>query len=186
VLKDAKVIILTMKEAVMKGKHLILIGAVGVFLAGCSNTKMVQLDQFEPQKEMEVPKFALKKHDPNVGVGYAKSSDYGEALAYAHHQASGDICKKSNIEVRSNTTTTSAHNSKGAQSQTALTGRSITESKCKTLIGDIEPDEIVVKQEKKRLMFHAWVLIKADSVSGIVDNNFTNADQELANTLKVD
>lgn len=170
----------------MKGKHLLIAGLAAIALAGCSNTKMVQLDQFEPQKEMEVPKFALKKHDPNVGVGYAKSSDYGEALAYAQHMASGDICKKSNIEVRSNTQTTSAHNSKGAQSQTALTGRSITESKCKTLIGDIEPDEIVVKQEKKRLMFHAWVLIKADSVTGIVDNSFSNADQQVANSLSVD
>ena len=170
----------------MKGTSLIVVGLFTATLAGCSSTKMVELDQFEPQKEMEVPKFALQKHNPNVGVGYAKSSDYGEALAYAKHMAAGDICKKSNLEVRSNTTTTSAHNSKGAQSQTAITGRSITQSKCKTLLGDIEPDELVVKQEKKRLMFHAWVLVKSDSISPIVENDFSSQDAAIATSLSVD
>ena len=167
-------------------KVLIIAGLLTVTLAGCSSTRMVELDQFEPQKEMEVPKFALQKHNPNVGVGYAKSSDYGEALAYAKHMAASDICKKSNLEVRSNTTTTSAHNSKGAQSRTAITGRSIVQSKCKTLLGDIEPDEMIVKQEKKRLMFHAWVLVKSDSISPIIENDFTNQDADIATNLSVD
>ena len=170
----------------MKGKTLLIAGALTLALAGCSSTRMVELDQFEPQKEMEVPKFALKKHDANVGVGYAKSSDYGEALSYATHMAAADVCKKSNLEVRSNTTTTSAHNSKGAQSRTAITGRSITQSKCKTLLGDIEPDEMVVKQEKKRLMFHAWVLIKSDNVAPIIENDFSVEDANIASSLSID
>lgn len=167
-------------------KSLTLTVAAALMLAGCSSTKMVEIDQFSPEKEMEVPKFYLQKHDANVGVGYARSSDPGEAKNYAQHLASADICKKSNLEVRSRTTTTSAHDSKGAQSRTALTGRSIAESKCKTLLGDIEPDEFVIKQEKKRLMFHAWVLIKSDSVSPIVDNSFSEQDAKIANSLSVD
>lgn len=172
----------------MQGKLLsIAILGSAIALSGCSSmfeTRMTKLDQMEASKEMEVPKFMLNKHDPNIGVGYAKATDFNEALSYAKHLAAMDICKKSNLETRSRTVTTSRQNSKGAQSQTAITGTSIGESKCKAVLAEINPDEKIVLQDGS--MFHAFVKIEAGSVSEIIDNNFTEQDLAAANQLKLE
>jgi hypothetical protein len=163
-----------------------MIGAA-IALSGCSSmfeSRMTTLDQIEASKEMEVPKFMLNKYDPNIGVGYAKATDFGEAVNYAKHLAAIDICKKSNLETRSKTTTTSRQNSKGAQSVTAITGSSIGESKCKAQLGEINPDEKVVLQDGS--MFHAFVKIEANSISDILENEFSQQDMAAANQLSVD
>jgi hypothetical protein len=172
----------------MKGNiFTISILGAAVALSGCSSmfeNRMTKLDQMEASKEMEVPKFMLNKHDPNIGVGYAKATDFGEADNYAKHLAAIDICKKSNLETRSKTVTTSRQNSKGAQSTTASTGSSIGQSKCKAMLGAINPDEKIVLQDGS--MFHAFVKIEADSVSDIIENDFNAQDEIAASQLSVD
>jgi hypothetical protein len=168
----------------MKGKLLLPILGTAVILSGCSSVNYKEFKQIE-STEPGAPKAWLDHTGPNEGRGYSEGNynnlQHIETLATT--AAKHDLCAKHNTETKRKVRTTANVNGKGAQSQIATTGSITTEAKSQCEIGENIP-EIIHVAEGNRI--HVYAMVTSDNINEIVNNQFSQADAQLANSQTVD
>jgi len=166
-------------EAKMKG--ILVAGiATAIFLSGCSSIQ--KFDKVESD-ELGAPKAWLNHTGENEGRGYAKSDKLDTAVTLAIADAKQDLCAKVSTEAKRRIRTTANLNSKGATSLTATTGSITSEAKSQCVVNNAEIETEVLAEGR---FLHVYAMITSESVSEIINNEFSTADAELANSQRVD
>lgn len=171
----------------MKAK-LIAVAVSGLVLTGCSSlnpfsdSRMVSVDRLDPKDAAKVPKYFVEAQEPNRGVGEGRASNLQSSKDLARHHALVDLACKQNIDVKSQTNSTAAQNSKGGSSLTANTATVTSTSKCAALIRSTEDINLDIVQYGNE--FRTYNRVRSDSVEQPVQNQFTEADQKQAERLR--
>ena len=168
----------------MKYKTLIPAVGLAILISGCSSMDYKEFKQIE-SKEPGAPKVWLDHTDLNEGRGYFKGNftNLKDLETLAVTAAKHDLCAKHNTETKSKVRTTANVNGKGAQSQIATTGSVTNEAKSQCEIGT---NDVKIIHAAEGNIVHVYAMVTSEEVNEIVNNQFSQADAELANSQKVD
>jgi len=170
-------------------RQLILATIGAIALSGCSSmnpwsaNRMVELDKIEAEDGFKVPKYITEPQDDDIGVGIGRATDPEASINMATHYAIVDLCRKLSQEAQSKTRSTATQNSKGGSSLTSVTGAIVSETSCSAKVGT--PKELNKDMFQKGNEFVTFVRLESSNVQQSLTNQFSSADQNVADSLDV-